>query len=64
MMKFMLQEEMSFYLSMSQPYLPNQCQCLYTSISLKAEVLRSVKQQNKVHELDAVMYNTTGFEEL
>lgn len=61
MMKFMVQQEVLFflicYLHMSQPYLPNQCWCLYTLISLKAEVLRSVKQENKIHELDALIYN-------
>lgn len=64
MMKFMLQQEMPFVICTSQPYLANQCRCLYTLISLKAEVLRSVKQENKVHELDAVMYNTICFGEL
>lgn len=49
---------------MSQPHLSNQCWCLYTSISLKAEVSRSVKQEDKVRELNASMYNAIQFGEL
>lgn len=62
MMKFMFEQEVPFFLicypHMSQSYLSNLCWCLYTLISLNAEVLKSVKQEMTVHEINALIYNT------